>query len=165
MFEAFSTISTKIPPRGTDAGPPFNPLWANGPSVAQLHAQLHVPQLPVDCPPVPQVHVPQLLIVPLSHSCTSHMDCLLQTSRTGPSRKGHWPKGAKGGSGVGPPRGYFGRNRRKWLETAQPMRQKAIQSLLSRFRWSPGPSIFDGFLADLNRALSALFFKIRVSKI
>ena len=40
------------------------------------------------------------------------------------------------------------------------MRQKAIQRLLSRFRWSPGPSIFDRFLADLNRALSALFFKI-----
>ena len=41
------------------------------------------------------------------------------------------------------------------------MRQKAIQGLLSRFRWSPGPSIFDGFLADLNRALSALVSKIR----
>ena len=36
------------------------------------------------------------------------------------------PKGAKGGSRVGPPRGYFGRNRRKSVETPQPMRQKAI---------------------------------------
>ena len=75
-------------------------------------------------------------------------------------------RGLKGGPPrVGPPRGYFGRNRRKWLETAQPMRQKAIQGLLSRFRWSPTTSIFDGFLADLNRALSALFFKIRLQKI
>ena len=41
---------------------------------------------------------------------------------------------------------------------ARTHRQKAIQGLLSRFRWSPGPSIFDGFLANLNRALSALFF-------
>ena len=57
------------------------------------------------------------------------------------------------------PEGYFGRNHRKWLETAQPTRQKAIQGLLSRFRWSPRPSIFDGFFADLNRALSALFFQ------
>ena len=39
------------------------------------------------------------------------------------------------------------------------MHQKAIQGLLSRFRWSSGPSIFDRFLADLNRALSALFPK------
>ena len=58
----------------------------------------------------------------------------------------------------------FGRNRRKWLETSQPMRQKAIQDLLSRFRWSPTISIFDGFLTDLNRALSALFFKIGSQK-
>ena len=60
--------------------------------------------------------------------------------------------------------GGLGRNRRIWLETSQPMRQKAIQGLLSRFRWSPGPSIFDGFLADLNQALSALFFKIGSQK-
>ena len=65
----------------------------------------------------------------------------------------------KGGTGVGPPRGYLGLNHRKSLETAQPTRQKAIQDLLSRCRWSPGPSIFDGFLADLNRALSAVFFQ------
>ena len=45
------------------------------------------------------------------------------------------------------------------------MRQKAIQGLLSRFRRSPTTSIFDGFLADLNRALSALFFKLRPQKI
>ena len=45
------------------------------------------------------------------------------------------------------------------------MRQKAIQGLLSRFRWSQTTSIFDGFLADLNRALSALFSKIRHQKI
>ena len=69
-------------------------------------------------------------------------------------------KGVKGGSSVGPPRRYFGRNHRKSVETAQPLRQKAIQGLLSRFQWSPGPSIFDGFLADLNRALSALFSKL-----
>ena len=29
-FEPYSTISTKIPPRGTDAGLSFNPLWASG---------------------------------------------------------------------------------------------------------------------------------------
>ena len=75
------------------------------------------------------------------------------------------PKGVKGGSPRRSPEGYFGRNRRIWLETAQPTRQKAIQGLLSHFRWSPGPSIFDGFLADLNRALSALFSKIRPQKI
>ena len=74
------------------------------------------------------------------------------------------PKGVKWGVPRRSPEGYFGRNRRKWLETAQPTRQKAIQGLLSRFRWSPGPSIFDRFWADLNRALSALFFKNRVSK-
>ena len=54
----------------------------------------------------------------------------------------------------------FGRIRRIWVETAQPMRQNAIQGLLSRFRWSGTTLIVDGFLADLNRALSALFFKI-----
>ena len=75
------------------------------------------------------------------------------------------PKGVKGGVLRRSPEGYFGRNRSIWLETAQPMRQKAIQSLLSRFRWSPTTSIFDGFLADLNRALSALFSKFRPQKI
>ena len=65
----------------------------------------------------------------------------------------------KGGPASVPPRGYFDRNRRMWLETAQPTRQKAIQGLLSRFRRSPGPWIFDGFFANLNRALSALFFQ------
>ena len=65
---------------------------------------------------------------------------------------------------VGPQRKYFGRNHRKWLETAQPMRQKAIQGLLSRFRWSPITSIFEGFLVVLNRTLSALFSKIGPQK-
>ena len=35
----------------------------------------------------------------------------------------------------------------------------------SRFRWSRTTFIFDGFWADLNRALSALFFQNRTSKI
>ena len=70
------------------------------------------------------------------------------------------PKGVKGGFYVGSPRGGFGRNRRIWLKTAQPMLQKAIQGLLSRFRLSPTTSIFDGFFADLNLALSAFFFRI-----
>ena len=61
--------------------------------------------------------------------------------------------------------GFFGGNPRKWLEPAQPTRQKAIQGLLSRFRWSPTTSIFDGFLADSNQALSALFSKIGPQKI
>ena len=45
------------------------------------------------------------------------------------------------------------------------MRQTAIQGFLSRFRRSPTTSFFDRFLADLNRALSALFSKIRPQKI
>ena len=68
-------------------------------------------------------------------------------------------KGAEGGPRAGPTREYFRRNHQKMVETAQPMRQKAVQGLLSRFRWSPGPLIFDRFWADLNRALSALFSK------
>ena len=64
-----------------------------------------------------------------------------------------WKRGAKGVIFWR----YFGRSRSIWLEAAEPMRQKAIQGLLSRFRWSPTTSIFDGFFADLNRALSALF--------
>ena len=48
------------------------------------------------------------------------------------------------------PEGHFGRIRRKWLETAQPMRQKAIQGLLSPFRCSPRPSILDGFEGRLS---------------
>ena len=71
-------------------------------------------------------------------------------------QRGHWPKGAKGGP-ASVPEGVFDRNRRIWLETAQPMRRKAIQGLLSRFRWSRTTSIFVGISADLNRALSALF--------
>ena len=39
----------------------------------------------------------------------------------------------------------FCRNHRKSVETAQPMRQKAIQGLLSRFRWSPRGRIFGRF--------------------
>ena len=97
---------------------------------------------------------------------TGHDASFLQDSPHTHTNKGAiGPKGVKGGSGVGPPRGYFGRNPRIWLETGQPMRQKAIQGLLSRFRRSPGPLIFDGFLADLNRALSALFSKIGPQKI
>ena len=67
-------------------------------------------------------------------------------------------RGLKGVPASVPQGGYFGRNRRKSVETAQPMRQKAIQGLLSRFRWSRTTSIFDVSLPVLNRALSALFF-------
>ena len=82
-----------------------------------------------------------------------------------PAQSSPWPKGGKVFFFPWSPRGYFGRNRRRRLETAQPMRQKAIQGLLSRFRWSRTTSIFDGFWADLNRALSALFSKFRPQKI
>ena len=66
---------------------------------------------------------------------------------------------------VGPRRGDFGRIRRKCLETAQAVHQKAIQDLLSRFRWSPTTSIFDGMLVDLNQALSALFSEFQPQRI
>ena len=60
-------------------------------------------------------------------------------------KKGHTqsPAGARGGSLT--KKMDFGRNRRKSVETAQPMRQKAIQSLLSQFRWSPRSLIFGRF--------------------
>ena len=50
-------------------------------------------------------------------------------------------------TGIGPLSkfGDFCRNRRKWLEMARTHRQKAIQGLLSRFRWSPGGRIFGRF--------------------
>ena len=51
-------------------------------------------------------------------------------------------RGLKGGSPRRSPEGYFGRNRRKSVETAQPIRQKAVQGLLTRFRWSPTDWIF-----------------------
>ena len=41
--------------------------------------------------------------------------------------------------------GDFCRNRRKWLEMARTHSQKAIQGLLSPFRWSPGGRIFGRF--------------------
>ena len=53
--------------------------------------------------------------------------------------------GVKGGVLRRSPEGFFGRNRRIWLETSQPTPQKAIQGLLSRFRWSPGGLIFGRF--------------------
>ena len=40
--------------------------------------------------------------------------------------------------------GDFCRNRRKLLEMARTHRQKAIQGLLSRFRWSPEGRIWGG---------------------
>ena len=52
--------------------------------------------------------------------------------------------------------GIFCRNRRKLLEMARTHRQKAIQGLLSRFRWSPGGRIFDRFEPGSH---SALFFQ------
>ena len=87
-----------------------------------------------------------------------------QTSRH-PTPPAQGPRGLEWGPRIGPPRGYFGRNLRKPLETAQPLRQKAIQDLLSRSRWLWTTSIFHRFLADLNRALSALFFNIGPQKI
>ena len=59
------------------------------------------------------------------------------------------------GVGVGPSRGYFGRNPRKVLETAQAMGPKAIEGLLSRFRWCPRGWIFDRSFMDLNPAPNA----------
>ena len=64
-----------------------------------------------------------------------------------------------GGNCVGPPK-----NHRKRLATAQPMRQKATQGLLSRFRRSSGPSMFHRILTDWNWSLSTLFFKIGLVK-
>ena len=65
---------------------------------------------------------------------------------------GEAPKGAQRGSPWETLPRALDRNRGIWLGTAQPMRQKAIQGLLSRFRWSPTTSIFDLFWADLNQA-------------
>ena len=131
--ERFSTISTKTHPRA----PPFDPLWAHGRSSCPLHAN--------------------------SQQFWSNLEALLEVHPGSLLFVFDWPKGVKGEVLRRSPEGFFGRNRRKLFETAQPMCQKAIQGLLSRFRWSPTTFHFRQIFGRFERGSFSTCFQNRTS--
>ena len=84
---------------------------------------------------------------PLSQSNFESSSCpgTSPNSKVGRPKRGHRQAVRRS------PEEIFGQNRRKWLESSQPMRQKNIQGLLRRFRCSL--TSFDEVVVMLNWAL------------